>query len=227
MGSICFFRDFLSLSQFCESISSVLAVLFHCKGNNSFYLFSSARLLPSPSVFLPLRHCQTAIISRIKRDSIGRNKDCEWGRPVTFHPLRVSSVSFFVFCFFSVRTDMSTHAVNKPALYCICMRRYTNRKQERVWRFECVCLFSFFILHPPPSLSMTVSASPPLIMRSLSIDRATYSVAECQATIQLYYCNWCVETLSCSMSTHSAVWLVHWLAGWLLHNNWWKQCQGP
>lgn len=51
----------------------------------------------------------------------------------------------------------------------------------------------------PPSLSM--AAWPPLIMHSLSIDGGTYSVAQCQATVQLLRCNCCVETLSCSISS--------------------------
>lgn len=50
--------------------------------------------------------------------------------------------------------------------------------------------FFFFILHLPPSLNMTVSlsltGSPHA--HSLSIDSGTYSVAECQATTQLYHC---------------------------------------
>lgn len=185
----------------------------------SFSLFSSACLLPSPFVFLPLLHCQTAIISCIKRDGRERNKECEWGRPVTFHPS--------LLCTSSVHTDLNAHAVNKPsALTRLRASSHQQKARKSLKVLGHLPLF-FFILHPPPSLSMTVSVSPPLIMHSLSIDSGTYSVAECQATIQLYYCNWCVETLSCYMGTHSTVWLVQWLTGWLLYYNWWKHCQSP
>lgn len=184
-------------------------------------LFSSACLLSSPPVFLPLLHCQTAIISGIKRDSGERNKEREWGRPVTFH-LSLCTLALF---FQGVHTDLNAHARSKQTNTR--MQLHPSLRQQKWWSLKVLGhlpLFSF-ILHPPASLSMTVSVSPPLIMHSLSIDSATYSVAGCQATIQLYYCNWCVETLPCSMSTHSTAWLVHWLTGWLLYYNWWKHCQ--
>lgn len=93
--------------------------------------------------------------------------------------------------------DLRKHGVNKAAALLISPRTSLGGRRSE---------FKMPPPHPhltatttPPSLSM--AAWPPLIMHSLSIDGGTYSVAQCQATIQLRRCNCCVETLSCSISS--------------------------